>query len=128
VIKVYRRCHELSKCMRVLVVGAGMVGARVLRQLKKNPRIEVVTVDPRDRPYAVEQGIIEDVDYHAELNTVELKETLSKVRPDLVLVTTSKEDMARTGVSGLEVLVTALRNELEATAEVPIIAVARIGE
>lgn len=127
-IKVYRRYHELSKCMRVLVVGAGMVGARVLRQLKKNPRIEVVTVDPRDRPYAVEQGIIEDVDYHAELNTVELKETLSKVRPDLVLVTTSKEDMARTGVSGLEVLVTALRNELEATAEVPIIAVARIGE
>ena len=114
--------------MRVLVVGAGMVGARVLRQLKKNPRIEVVTVDPRDRPYAVEQGIIKDVDYHAELNTVELKETLSKVRPDLVLVTTSKEDMARTGVSGLEVLVTALRNELEATAEVPIIAVARIGE
>ena len=127
-IKVNRRCHELSKCMRVLVVGAGMVGARVLRQLKKNPRIEVVTVDPRDRPYAVEQGIIEDVDYHAELNTVELKETLSKVRPDLVLVTTSKEDMSRTGVSGLEVLVTALRNELEATAEVPIIAVARIGE
>jgi nucleoside-diphosphate-sugar epimerase len=128
VIKVYRRYHELSKCMRVLVVGAGMVGARVLRQLKKNPRIEVVTVDPRDRPYAVEQGIIEDVDYHAELNTVELKETLNKVRPDLVLVTTSKEDMTRTGVSGLEVLVTALRNELEATAEVPIIAVARIGE
>lgn len=127
-IKVNRRCHALSNCMRVLVVGAGMVGARVLRQLKKNPRIEVVTVDPRDRPYAVEQGIIEDVDYHAELNTVELKETLSKVRPDLVLVTTSKEDMARTGVSGLEVLVTALRNELEATAEVPIIAVARIGE
>lgn len=127
-IKVNRRCHELSKCMRVLVVGAGMVGARVLTQLKKNPRIEVVTVDPRDRPYAVEQGIIMDVDYHAELNTVELKETLSKVRPDLVLVTTSKEDMARTGVSGLEVLVTALRNELEATAEVPIIAVARIGE
>ena len=127
-IKVNRRCHELSKCMRVLVVGAGMVGARVLTQLKKNSRIEVVTVDPRDRPYAVEQGIIMDVDYHAELNTVELKETLSKVRPDLVLVTTSKEDMARTGVSGLEVLVTALRNELEATAEVPIIAVARIGE
>ena len=114
--------------MRILVVGAGMVGARVLRQLKKNPRIEVITVDPRERPYAVELGIIEDVDYHAELNTVELKETLSKVKPDLVLVTTSKEDIARTGVSGLEVLVTALRNELEATAEVPIITVARLGE
>ncbi len=114
--------------MRVLVVGAGMVGARVLIQLKKNPRIEVVTVDPRERPYAVEQGIIEDVDYHVELNTVEIKDTLSEVRPDLVLVTTSKEDISRAGVSGLEVLVTGLRNELEATAEVPIIAVARIGE
>jgi ketopantoate reductase len=114
--------------MRVLVIGAGMVGARVLTQLKKNPRIELVTVDPRERPYAVEQGIIEDVDYHVELNTVEIKDTLSKVRPDLVLVTTSKEDIARAGVSGLEVLVTGLRNELEATAEVPIIAVARIGE
>lgn len=40
--------------MRVLVIGAGMVGARVLTQLKKNPCIEVVTVDPRERPYAVE--------------------------------------------------------------------------
>ena len=114
--------------MLVLVVGAGMVGARVLTQLKKNPNITVVTVDPRERPYAVEQGIIEDVDYHVELNTFELKETLSIVKPDIVLVTTSKEDMAHTGVSGLEVLVTTLRNELEVTSEVPIIAVARIGE
>lgn len=114
--------------MRVLVVGAGVVGAKVLTQLKKNPRIEVITVDPRDKPYAVEQGIIEGVDYYVDLNAVEIKGTLSMVRPDLVLVTTSKEDIARTGVSGLEVLVAGLRNELEATAEVPIIAVARIGE
>jgi Trk K+ transport system NAD-binding subunit len=114
--------------MRVLVVGAGMVGARVLKQLKKNPKIKVVTIDPRDTPYAVEQGIIEGVDYIVDLNTVEVMETVNNVRPDLVLVTTSKEDIARAGVSGLEVLVTGLRNELEATAEVPIIAVARIGE
>jgi nucleoside-diphosphate-sugar epimerase len=114
--------------MRVLVVGAGMVGARVLKQLKKNPKIKVVTIDPRDTPYAVEQGIIEGVDYHVDLNTVEVMETVNNVRPDLVLVTTSKEDIARSGVSGLEVLVTGLRNELEATSEVPIIAVARIGE
>lgn len=68
------------------------------------------------------------MDYQVDLNTVEIKETLSKVRPDLVLVTTSKEDIARAGVSGLDVLVTRQSNELEATAEVPIIAVARIGE
>jgi ketopantoate reductase len=114
--------------MRVLVIGAGMVGARVLTQLKKNTRLEVVTVDPRERPYAVEQGVIEGVDYHVDLNTIEVMETVNKVRPDLVLVTTSKEDIARAGVSGLEVLATGLRNELEATAEVPVIAVARIGE
>ena len=114
--------------MRVLVVGAGMVGARVLKQLRKNSKIEVVTIDPRDAPYAVEQGIIGGVDYRLDLNTAEVMDTINQVRPDLVLVTTSKEDIARTGVSGLEVLVTGLRNELEATAEVPIIAVARIGE
>lgn len=100
----------------------------MLTQLKKNPRISVFTVDPRDRPYAVEQGVIEDVDYHIDLNMVDLTDTMNKARPDLVLVTTSKEDIARSGVSGLEVLVTALRDELEATSAVPIIAVARIGE
>jgi flavin-dependent dehydrogenase len=115
------------RSMRVLVIGAGRVGARVLLQLKKNPRLKVLTVDPRERPYAVEQGVIESVDFHNELSPGDLEGVLRQVRPDLVLVTTSGEDIGRTGVPGLELLVESLRGELEATASVPIIAVARTG-
>lgn len=111
--------------MLILVVGAGRVGAKVLLQLKKNPMIKVVTVDPREKPFAVTEGIINAVDYHSELSQGELKELFEEVKPDLVLVTTSTEDIGRTGVAGLEVLVEALKGELEATESTPIIAVSR---
>jgi nucleoside-diphosphate-sugar epimerase len=113
--------------LRVLVVGAGRVGARVLLQLKKNPGLTVVTVDPRERPHAVEEGVIPAVDYHRELTVRDLRPVLEVVRPDLVLVTTSGEDVGRSGVPGLDILVEALRGELEATASVPIIVVSRSG-
>lgn len=111
--------------MRVLVVGAGKVGARVLLQLKKNPEITAVTVDPRERPYAVEEGVIPSVDYHSELTPGDLKPIMEEVKPDVVLVTTSREDIGRTGIPGLEILVESLQGELEATANVPIVAVSR---
>lgn len=111
--------------MHVLVVGVGRVGTKVMLQLRKNPRLKVVTVDPRERPPAVEQGVIDSVDYRSELSLIGLREVISQAKPDLVLVTTSAEDIARTGVPGLDILVEALRGELEATASVPIIAVSR---
>ena len=113
--------------MIVLLVGAGRVGAKVLLQFQKNPDITVVTVDPRENPYALEQGIISEVDYRAELTPGDLEEVLEQVKPDLVLVTTSGEDIGLSGVPGLEILVEALRGELEATAKVPVIAVSRTG-
>ena len=111
--------------MLVLVVGAGRVGARVLRQLKKNPALALVTVDPREEPFAVTEEVIQFVDYSAELTPMELQPVIEAVQPDLVLVTTSSEDVGRSGLPGLEILVEALRGELEATAKVPIIAVDR---
>ena len=108
-----------------MVVGAGRVGARVLMQLRKNPGLTVVTVDPREEPFAVSEGVIPFVDYDAELIPIELLPVIEVVKPDLVLVTTSSEDVGRTGIPGLEVLVDSLRGELEATAKVPIIAVDR---
>jgi len=113
--------------LRVLVVGAGRVGARVFLQLKKNPEITVVTVDPRETPYAVEEGVIASVDYHSDLTPGDLKPIMEEVKPELVLVTTSREDIGRTGVPGLEILVESLQGELEAMANVPIIAVSRTG-
>ncbi len=111
--------------MRVLVVGVGRVGAHVLKQLRKNPELTVLTVDPREEPFAVKEGIIPFVDYEAELTPMGLEPIIEVVGPDLVLVTTSPEDIGRSGIPGLEILVEALRGELEATSKVPIIAVDR---
>jgi UDP-N-acetylmuramoylalanine-D-glutamate ligase len=58
--------------MRILVVGAGRNGAQVLRQLQKNPGLTVVTIDPRERPYAVERGIIPSVDFQESLTPLTL--------------------------------------------------------
>ena len=116
-----RRGSEL----RLLVVGAGRVGARVLLQLRKNPALLVFTVDPRETPFAVEEGIITSVDYQRDLTPKDLEPVIEEVKPDLVLVTTSRDDIVRSNIPGLEVLVEALRQELEATSKVPIIAVSR---
>jgi len=113
--------------LRLLIVGAGRVGARVLLQLRKNPALMVYTVDPRETPFAVEEGIIVSIDYQRELTPKDLEPVIEEVEPDLVLVTTSRDDMGRSGVPGLEILVEALRQELEATSKVPIIAVSRTG-
>jgi Trk K+ transport system NAD-binding subunit len=112
--------------MRILVVGAGRVGAKVILQLRKNPKLNVVTVDPRENPPALEQGVIDHVDHFSELTLGGLADIIGKEKPDLILVTTSSEDIARTGVPGLDLLVEALRGELEATSSVPIIAVSRV--
>jgi 3-hydroxyacyl-CoA dehydrogenase len=111
--------------MHILVIGAGRVGAKVIAQLKKNKRIRVSVVDPREVPRAVSDGVIEGVDYRHELNPGELLGVIREVMPDLVLVTTSREDVARMGVPGVDLLVEALRAELEVSAEVPIVAVSR---
>jgi len=113
--------------MRVLVVGAGRVGARVMLQLRKNPSITVLTVDPREEPYTVKEGIIGEVDFHSELTPRELDKVITISKPDLVIVTTSSEDISRSDVPGLNILVQALQEEIEATAKVPIIAAARTG-
>lgn len=119
--------NQRSNELRLLVVGAGRVGARVLLQLRKNPALRVYTVDPRETPFAVEEGIITSVDYQRELTPKDLEPVIAEVEPALVLVTTSRDDIGRSSVPGLEVLVEALRQELEATSKVPIIAVSRTG-
>ncbi|UCH37290.1 MAG: hypothetical protein JSV76_06335 [Candidatus Bathyarchaeota archaeon] len=114
--------------MRILVVGAGRIGAYVLRQLRKNSRLQVCTVDPREHPFAVTQGVIPKVDYHEPLTSHELLTVIDQVKPDLILVTTASEDLITNTrhVSGMSILVEALRKELAARASVPVIAVARM--
>ena len=111
--------------MTVLVVGVGKNGAEVLRQLSKNPDLRIVTLDPRDEPYAVAEGILEGVDFKEPLTPLSIDAIIKVARPDLVLLTTSPQDMGLGEAAGIDVLSAALDDELATIADVPVIKVAR---
>lgn len=111
--------------MRVLVIGAGRTGVQVLRQLRKNPNLEILTVDPRAEPYAVQKGIISAVDFQEALTPQLLEYVIEHTKPDLILVTTATEDMGLGKAPCIDILVQALREELAAISNVPVIVVAR---
>ncbi len=113
--------------MRILVVGAGRVGARVLRQLQKNPRLTVVTVDPNERPYAVQEGVIEKVDIRESLTPLTLEYVFERAEPDLMILTRTSEDLGLGLAPGADILADALQEELAAISEVPVIEVKRTG-
>ena len=49
--------------MRIWLIGADQKGTEALRQLKKNPNIEVIVSDATDQPKAVTERVIAKVDY-----------------------------------------------------------------
>lgn len=111
--------------MRILIIGAGRTGAKVLRQLQKNPELTVIVVDPHERPYAVEQGIISSVDYRESLTPLTLDYLLQKSRPDLVLLTRSPADLGVGSALGLDMLADSLQEELVTLSDVPMIVVSQ---
>lgn len=114
--------------MRILVVGAGRTGARAIRQLRKNPKIDIVTVDPRPDSYAVEQGLIEAVDIPEGFTPLTVDYVLEKARPDLILLAMSTEDLGLGEAPGADILADALRKEMASASDIPLIEVARYGE
>lgn len=111
--------------MTVLVVGAGKTGAEVLRQLLKNPDLRIITLDPRDNPYAVQERILAGVDFKEPLTPLSIDSIVRSARPDLVLLTTSPQDMGLGEAAGIDVLSAALDDELATIADVPVIKVSR---
>jgi FlaA1/EpsC-like NDP-sugar epimerase len=78
--------------MKVLVIGAGRLGAQVISQLKKNERITVITADIHDRPEAVKKGIIDKIDLKVHITPLNAAEIVEKVKPDLVLLARTVDD------------------------------------
>lgn len=111
--------------MRVLVVGAGRTGVQVLRQLRKNPNLTIITLDPRPDPFAVQEGLIEAVDLVESLTPLTLEFIIERARPDLVILTTTTQDLGLGSAPAMDVLADALQSELAAVASVPVIQVAR---
>ncbi|MBN1682966.1 hypothetical protein JW865_05385 [Candidatus Bathyarchaeota archaeon] len=110
--------------MRIAVLGAGRIGLRIIKQLEKNSKISIFVVDPRENPPALKDGIISDY-YRVNFNLADLVKFLVDLKPDLVLVTTSPEDIGSESVSGLDLFVEALSVELESTLRIPVIGVLR---
>lgn len=112
--------------MRILVAGAGKVGAQVLRQLQKNPSLTIITSDPNQEPYAVQEGIISQVDIQETLTPLTLGYVLAEAKPDLILLASASEDFGLGKAPGVDVMVNSLKSELASISNVPLIRVARI--
>lgn len=111
--------------MRILVIGAGATGAAVIKQLRKNPELTVVTADPRPNPAAVAQGVIENVDIREPLTPFNLDAILAQAQPDLVLLTRAPEDLGLGDAPGMDLFSESLGEELEAISTAPLIRVER---
>ncbi len=111
--------------MRILVVGAGKVGTQVLRQLKKDPSMTIITCSPYEKPYAVQEGLIPAIDIQETLTPLTLGYVLAQARPDLILLTSSSEDFGLGKAPGVDVMVDSLKRELASISRVPLIEVAR---
>lgn len=109
----------------ILVVGAGKTGAEALRQLLKNPSLKIVTLDPRDEPYAVSQGILQNVDFKEAFTPLTLNAIVAEARPDLILLTSTAQDLGLGESAGVDMFSDALRDELATISDVPVIEVAR---
>ena len=110
--------------MTILVVGAGKTGTEVLRQLLKSPKLRILTLDPRDNPYAVRQGIIANVDSKEVLTPLTIDDIIKEARPDLILLANTAEDMGIGTAAGMDMFSEALRDELATISDIPVVEVA----
>ena len=78
--------------MKVMVIGAGTIGTEIIKQMYKNPGIEVVVVDPREKPKAVTEGIIQKVDIQKHATPLNFEEIVEKANPELVIIARTIED------------------------------------
>ena len=111
--------------MRILVVGAGRIGAQVLRQLQKNSSLTIITCSPHQKPLAVQEDIIPKVDIQETLTPLNLEYVLDLAKPDLILLASASEDFGLGTAPGVDVMVDSLKKEIASISKVPLIEVAR---
>ena len=95
--------------MKALVVGAGELGIRVIKQLRKNPEIDVIVADYRDDCEAIKQGVIQKVDVLEHLTPLNIGECCEETHPDMIFLCREARDwghhdtvMATHFISGME--------------------------
>lgn len=95
--------------MKALVIGAGSLGIRVIKQLRKNERIEMVVADYREDCQAVKEGVIKKVDILEHLTPLNVSECCDDIEPDIIFLCREARDwghhdtvMATQFISGME--------------------------
>ncbi len=107
--------------MRIWVIGAGKIGTATLRQLKKNPDLQIVVSDPSATPDAVQQGVIERVDIVENVTSINVNTLARRVRPDLILLSPAANDRGVGSVEGGQALTEALNYEIASNSECPVV-------
>ncbi|MBU0684264.1 MAG: hypothetical protein KJ653_00210 [Candidatus Thermoplasmatota archaeon] len=101
--------------MKVLVVGAGRLGSQVIKQLRKNPEIQIVVADAHEKPNAVVDGVIRSVDLRVHITPLNFMEIVDRVRPDLVILARTTEDWEQSDVPMGSEYVAGMERELTRT-------------
>ncbi len=107
--------------MRIWLIGADAAGTAALRQLKKNPDIQVVVSDALPRPVAVEQRVLSQVDYVESVTPLNINQLARRIRPDLILLDRSAIQRAFSRLSEGFTFAESIQHEIAAASEIPCI-------
>lgn len=95
--------------MRALVVGAGALGIRVIKQLRKKGAFEILVADYREDCQAVREGVIDKVDILEHLTPLNIGDCCDDLEPDIIFLCREARDwghhdtvMATQFISGME--------------------------
>lgn len=111
--------------MRIWLIGAGRMGAAALRQLSKNPNLEIVVSDTQPRPKAVEDGIIAELDFVERVTQVNINDVAKRIQPDLILIATGSGMHSYANISGGSAMADALNYEIATASEYPCLVISR---
>ena len=115
------RLSESEGEMRIWLIGADEAGSEVLRQIQKNPNIEVIVTDTTDRPKSVLDRVIEKVDAVENVTQVNINTLAKRLRPDLILIDSGAAKRNLSRLSGAMVYAEAFQNEMAAISDFPCI-------
>ncbi|RME64019.1 MAG: hypothetical protein D6790_03830 [Caldilineae bacterium] len=89
--------------------------------MQKNPDIEVVVSDPSPAPAAVKQGVIERVDIVENVTPLNINQLARRIRPDLILISSSAEEHGLGALEGGQALTHALNYEIASHCDCPVL-------
>ncbi len=107
--------------MRVWLIGAGKIGASAIRQLQKNPDIDIIVSDSSPTPVAVKEGLISHVDMVENVTSANINQLARRVRPDLILLSPAASERGLGGFEGGQTLTDALNYEIVSNSEYPVV-------